>query len=71
MISVALLVNRTQWAVHLDGFDREGLTSLTRKPQRHEKALGKVCWAVLMVVWRAQQESEAGVVGMAVMNYID
>ncbi|KAF2008292.1 hypothetical protein BU24DRAFT_314023, partial [Aaosphaeria arxii CBS 175.79] len=64
-------LNRAQWAVHLEGFDRAWLVSLTRRPERREKALDKVCWAAQMVIWKAQQASQASVVGMPAMNYIN
>ncbi|KAG9191444.1 hypothetical protein G6011_09532 [Alternaria panax] len=64
-------LNRTGWARHLGGLDREWLLELIQKPRRNEKALSKVCWAVQMVIWKAQQASRPSVVGFPAMNYIN
>lgn len=64
-------LNRAGWARHLKGLDRKWLGTLLCKPERHEKGLRRVCWAVEMVIWKAQQASRPQVVGMAAMNYIN
>jgi len=64
-------LDRAGWAKHLDGLSRAWLLTLVRKPEPREKALNKVCWAVRMVIWKAQQASRVNVVGMAAMNYIN
>jgi hypothetical protein len=64
-------LNWTGWARHLGGLDREWLLELIQKPRRNEKALSKVCWAVQIVIWKAQQASRLSVVGFPAMNYIN
>lgn len=64
-------LNRTGWARHLGCLDRGWLLGLIQKPKSNEKALARVCWAVEMVIWRAQQASCARVVGFPAMNYIN
>jgi hypothetical protein len=64
-------LNRVGWAKHLAGLDREWLAETVRKPEKPERALDKVCWAVETVIWKAQQASRASVVGFAAMNYIN
>ena len=64
-------LKRTGWAQHLGCLDRVWLMGLIRKPKRNEKALAQVCWAVEMVIWKAQKASCAKVVGLAAMNYIN
>jgi len=64
-------LNRTGWAKHLKGLDREWLVTLIRKPEKNERALRKLCQAVEMVIWKAQQASRASIVGRAAMNYIN
>jgi hypothetical protein len=44
---------------------------MVKKPIYKEQALFEVCWAVCMVIWRAQQTSKASVVGMPAMMYIN
>ena len=64
-------LNRTGWAKHFAGLDREWLLELNRRSKRREKALAKICWAVEMVIWKAQQASCAKVVGFPAMNYVN
>ena len=64
-------LSRTKWAHHLGRLDRGWLLALTHKPKQNEKALTRVCLAVKMVIWRAQQASCAKVVGFPAMNYIN
>jgi hypothetical protein len=64
-------LNRTRWARHLGGLDREWLFELIQKPRRNEKALSKLCWAVQTVIWKAQQASRPSVVGFPAMNYVN
>ena len=63
-------LNRAGWARHLRGLDRRWLLTLGHKPKKREKALAQVCWAVEMVIWKAQQASCTEVVGFPAMNYI-
>ena len=56
-------LNRTGWARHLANLDCEWLLELIQKPRRNEKALSEVCWAVRMVMWKAQEASRPSVVG--------
>lgn len=64
-------LNGAGWAKHLKGLDRQWVSTLTRKPARGERGLDQVCWAVEMVIWKAQQASRPDVVGMNAMNYIN
>ena len=64
-------LRRAGWAKHFAGQDRNWLSTLVRTPDRREKALAKVCFAVETVVWKAQQASRPEVVGLAVINYIN
>jgi hypothetical protein len=64
-------LDRAGWAKHLKGLNREWLLTLTQPPARREKALDRVCWAVRIVIWKAQQASRAEMVGMAAINYIN
>jgi len=64
-------LNRAGWARHLAGLDREWLLELVQKPRKEERALTRVCWAVEMVIWKAQQASCTSVVGFPAMNYIN
>src|SRR5689334_2819700 len=56
---------------NLKGLDRGWLSTLTHEPKQRERGLARVCWAVQMVIWKAQQASKPGVVGLAAMNYIN
>jgi hypothetical protein len=47
-------LQRTRWARHLAGFDRTWLQQQLCRPSRGEWALTKLCWAVEMVIWKAQ-----------------
>jgi superfamily II DNA helicase RecQ len=64
-------LDRAGWARHLKGLDREWLSTLTHEPKQQERGLARVCWAARMVIWKAQQASKPGVVGLAAMNYIN
>jgi hypothetical protein len=64
-------LNRVGWARHLKGLKRDWLLQMAKKPTYKEHALFEVCWAVRMVIWRAQQTSKASVVGMPAMMYIN
>lgn len=64
-------LDRAGWAKHLKGFDRSWLLTAVEKPKPTEKALKRVCWALQMVIYKAQQSSRPTVVGMAAMNYIN
>jgi superfamily II DNA helicase RecQ len=64
-------LNRAGWARHLKGLKRDWLLKMARKPPHKERALFEVCWAVRMIIWRAQQASKASVVGMPAMMYIN
>jgi hypothetical protein len=64
-------LNRAGWARHLKGLKRDWLLKMARKPPHKERALFEVCWAVRMIIWRAQQTSKASVVGMPAMIYIN
>jgi hypothetical protein len=64
-------LNRAGWARHLKGLKRDWLLQMAKKPTYKEHALFEVCWAVRMVIWRAQQTSKASVVGMPAMMYIN
>jgi superfamily II DNA helicase RecQ len=64
-------LNRAGWARHLKGLKRDWLLQMAKKPTYKEQALFEVCWAVRMVIWRAQQTSKASVVGMPAMMYIN
>ncbi|PVH90093.1 hypothetical protein DM02DRAFT_607707, partial [Periconia macrospinosa] len=64
-------LDRAGWAKHLQGFHRGWLLTTIQKPGPEEKALGRVCWALRMVIYQAQQSSRPGVVGMAAMTYIN
>ena len=64
-------LNRTGWAKHFAGLDGEWLLELNRRSKGREKALSKICWAVEMVIWKAQQASCAKVVGFPAMNYVN
>ena len=64
-------LDRAGWAKHLKGLSREWLLSLTEKPAPYEKALDSICYAVRLVIWKAQQASRADVVGFAAMNYVN
>jgi hypothetical protein len=55
----------------LKGLKRDWLLKMARKPPHKERALFEVCWAVRMIIWRAQQASKASVVGMPAMMYIN
>lgn len=64
-------LNRAGWARHLQGLKRDWLLAMVVKPTHKERALFDVCWAVRMVIWRAQQASKSSVVGMPAMMYIN
>jgi hypothetical protein len=64
-------LNRAGWARHLKGLERAWLSTMTEKPTPREHALTEICWAARMVMWRAQQASQASVVGMPAMIYIN
>ncbi len=64
-------LNRAGWARHLNGLKRDWLLETIQKPTHKERALSEVCWAVEMVIWRAQQASNSSVVGMPAMMYIN
>ncbi|OAK93355.1 hypothetical protein IQ06DRAFT_198447, partial [Phaeosphaeriaceae sp. SRC1lsM3a] len=64
-------LNRAGWARHLKGLKRAWLLKMARKPTHKERALFEVCWAVRMIIWRAQQASQASIVGMPAMMYIN
>lgn len=64
-------LRRTQWARHLAGFDRLWLLRQVQRPDEGEKALAKVCWAVEMVVWKAQRASSPDVVGLPATTCIE
>jgi superfamily II DNA helicase RecQ len=64
-------LNRAGWARHLKGLKRAWLLKMARKPTHKERALFEVCWAVRMIIWRAQQASKASIVGMPAMMYIN
>ncbi|KAI9881994.1 MAG: hypothetical protein M1823_006286, partial [Watsoniomyces obsoletus] len=64
-------LQRTQWARHLAGFDRTWLQQQLYRPGEGEQALAKVCWAVEMVIWKAQQASSPEVVGLPAMTFIE
>lgn len=64
-------LNRTGWARHLAGLNRDWLLEQIQRPKKSEKALAKVCWAVETVIWKAQQVSTPQVVGFPAMNYIN
>ena len=57
-------LNRAGWARHLHGLKRDWLLAMAVKPTHKERALFHVCWAVRMVIWRAQQASKSSVVGI-------
>lgn len=63
-------LHRTGWAKHLAGLQRSWLLHTLRKPDDREPALRKVCWALDVVIWKAQQASKPDVVGWAAANYI-
>lgn len=63
-------LHRAGWAEHLKGYSRSWLLTTMKKPAPHEKALDRVCWALQMVIYRAQQSSRPSVVGMPAMTYI-
>jgi hypothetical protein len=64
-------LNRAGWARHLQGLKRDWLLAMVVKPTHKERALFDVCWAVRVVIWRAQQASKSSVVGMPAMMYIN
>ena len=64
-------LQRTRWARHLAGFDRAWLLQQLRRPGEGERALGKVCWTVETIVWKAQQASSPEVVGLPAMTFIE
>jgi hypothetical protein len=64
-------LNRVGWARHLKGLKRDWLLQMAKKPIYKEQALFEVCWAVRMVIWRAQQTSKVSVVGMPAIMYIN
>ncbi|KAK7178410.1 hypothetical protein PSPO01_15540 [Paraphaeosphaeria sporulosa] len=64
-------LHRAGWARHLKGLRRDWLLIMARKPTYQERALFEVCWAVRMVIWRAQQAYTASVVGMPAIMYIN
>jgi superfamily II DNA helicase RecQ len=64
-------LRRTQWARHLTGFNRSWLLRQAQRPDNKEGALRRVCWAVEMVIWKAQQASSPEVVGLPAMTFIE
>jgi hypothetical protein len=64
-------LNRTGWSRHLKGLDRNWLLDMVQKPTSEERALRDVCWAVEMVIWKAQQASHSTVVGMPAMILVN
>ncbi|KAI1676246.1 Superfamily II DNA helicase [Pyrenophora tritici-repentis] len=64
-------LNRAGWKRHLKGLDRLWLLDMAQIPNYHERALQDVCWAAEMVIWKAQQVSHSGVVGMPAMMHIN
>jgi len=64
-------LNRVGWARHLKGLKRDWLLKMVQPPTQQERALADVCWATEMVIWKAQQASNSGVVGMPAMMYIN
>jgi superfamily II DNA or RNA helicase len=64
-------LQRTRWARHLAGFDRTWLQQQLCRPSRGEWALTKLCWAVEMVIWKAQQASSPEVVGLPAMTFVE
>ncbi|EOA85690.1 uncharacterized protein SETTUDRAFT_66551, partial [Exserohilum turcica Et28A] len=64
-------LHRAGWKRHLKGLDRVWLLDMAQTPSHHERALQDVCWAAEMVIWRAQQVSHSGVVGMPAMMHIN
>jgi superfamily II DNA helicase RecQ len=64
-------LQRARWARHLAGFDRMWLQKQLHRPNERERALAKVCWAVEMVIWKAQQASSPEAVGLPAMTFIE
>ena len=64
-------LQRTRWARHLAGFDRTWLQQQLCRPSGEERALTKLCWAVEMVIWKAQQASSPEVVGLPAMTFVE
>lgn len=64
-------LQRTRWARHLAGFDRTWLQQQLHRPSEREWVLSKVCWAVEMVIWKAQQASSPEVVGLPATTFIE
>jgi superfamily II DNA/RNA helicase len=64
-------LQRTQWARHLARFDRPWLLQQVQRPAESETALAKVCWAVEMVIWKAQRASSPDVVGLPATTFIE
>jgi superfamily II DNA helicase RecQ len=64
-------LRRTQWARHLARLDRPWLLQQVQRPAESEEALAKVCWAVEMVIWKAQRASSPDVVGLPATTFIE
>jgi hypothetical protein len=64
-------LNRAGWSRHLKGLDRSWLLDMAQTPTSEERALRNVCWAVEMVIWKAQQASHSTVVGMPAMILVN
>jgi superfamily II DNA helicase RecQ len=64
-------LQRTQWARHLARFDRRWLLQQVQQPGEQERALGRVCWAVERVIWKAQRASSPDVVGLPAATFIE
>jgi hypothetical protein len=64
-------LKRSGWARHLGHFDRSWLLAQLQRPSEAEKALTKVCWAVEMVLYKAQLASTPDTAGWPAVQYIE